>query len=165
MTPGLSQPPTSHALCKSVGLGVIAALYFTTMMAPSMRVTFTGTTDICLCFIKAIDLAPSSVCYSTSATYLSSCSFMYLCVPCYCHACFGLLRCVWVWKRYTIRFICWQSHLFLQVHPSIWHRSFYGVNLTALELIGGRWGCVCTSFWSAQRPSLTKVSTKFSTIY
>jgi len=36
-----------------------------------------------LCFIKVNVLAPSSVCFSIIATHLSSCSFMYLCVPCY----------------------------------------------------------------------------------
>jgi len=40
--------------------------------------------------------------FSITVTYLSSCSFMCLCVPCYCHACFSLLRCVWEWRRYTI---------------------------------------------------------------
>jgi len=34
-------------------------------------------------FIKVNVLAPSSVCFSTIATYPSSFSFMYLCVPCY----------------------------------------------------------------------------------
>jgi len=34
-------------------------------------------------------LARSSViCFFISATYPSSCSFVYLCVSCYCHACF-----------------------------------------------------------------------------
>ena len=43
---------------------------------------------LCLRFIKVIVLAPSSVRFSTTAIYLFSCSLMYLCVPCYCHACF-----------------------------------------------------------------------------
>jgi len=50
-----------------------------------MRVLFTGRTYLCLCFIKVIVLAASSACFSTAATYLSSCSFMYLCfllLPC-----------------------------------------------------------------------------------
>ena len=29
--------------------------------------------------------------------------FIYLCVPCYCDACFSIVRCVWEWKRYTIQ--------------------------------------------------------------
>jgi len=41
-----------------------------------------------LCFIKVIVLAPSSVWFSTTATYLSTCFFTYFCVPCYCHACY-----------------------------------------------------------------------------
>jgi len=28
--------------------------------------------------------------------------FHVFCVPCYCHACLNLLRCVWEWRRYII---------------------------------------------------------------
>ena len=56
----------------------------------SQHYIITSTSYLCFYFIKVMALAPSSVCYSTTATYLSSCSFMYLCVPYYCHAC--LLR-------------------------------------------------------------------------
>jgi len=38
---------------------------------------------LCLCFIKVNVLTPSSVYVSTAATYISSYSFMYLCVPCH----------------------------------------------------------------------------------
>jgi len=53
------------------------------------------------CFIKANVLAPSNVYFSTTATYIS-CSFMYLCVSCYCDACLSLVRCVWERRHYTI---------------------------------------------------------------
>jgi len=33
------------------------------------------------------------------------CSFMYFCVPCRCHACSSLLRSVWEWRRYTMRYL------------------------------------------------------------
>jgi len=54
-------------------------------------------------FIKVIVLAPLSVWFSTT-TYLSSCSFLYLCVPCYCCACRSLLHCVWECRRYKIQY-------------------------------------------------------------
>jgi len=37
-------------------------------------------------------VAPNCVCLSTTATYLSGCSFMWSCVPYYCHVC--LVYCV-----------------------------------------------------------------------
>jgi len=64
-----------------------------------MRVTFI---NLCLCFIKLIGLASSSVCLSTTATYLSSCSFMYLRLPYYCHACLSILLCAFQFRCYTI---------------------------------------------------------------
>ena len=67
----------------------------TTVVTSSMRVTFASITYVCLCFLEVIVLAPSSVCFSTTATYLPSCSFIYLYVLCYCYvfcvACGSLL--------------------------------------------------------------------------
>ena len=40
--------------------------------------------------------------FSVTPTYLSLCSSMYLCVPCYCHSCYSLLRYVWQCRHYTI---------------------------------------------------------------
>ena len=54
-----------------------------------------------------VENAKSDDCTSPSPVlfyylYISSCSFMYLCVPCYCDACLSLARGVWEWSRYTI---------------------------------------------------------------
>ena len=50
---------------------------------------------------KCIVIAPSSVYSSTIATYISSSSFMYLCVPYRCDVCLtSPARCLW--KRHTI---------------------------------------------------------------
>lgn len=56
-----------------------------------MSVFFTHITYLCLSFIKLIVLLQSRVCFSISATYLSSCSFLDLCVPCYRHVGLSLL--------------------------------------------------------------------------
>jgi len=42
-----------------------------------MRVLFTSITSLRLCFIKVIVLAPSSACFSTTATFLS-CIYVFL---------------------------------------------------------------------------------------
>ena len=55
----------------------------------------------CLCFIKVNVLQPSSVCSSTTATYISFSWFTYLCIPCYCDVCPRALR-VGVKTLYTI---------------------------------------------------------------
>jgi len=51
------------------------------MMASFMRVSckFVFYQSKCISAIKRI--------HSTTATYISSSSFMYLCIPCYCDAC------------------------------------------------------------------------------
>jgi len=67
----------------------------TTVKLSSMCVTFAITSYLCLCFIKVIVLVPWIVCFSTTATYLSSCFFhVFLCsllLPCilkvYCIKC------------------------------------------------------------------------------
>jgi len=92
------------------------------MIAPSMHATFTIIKYACLDFIKIIVLAPSSVYLSTTATYLSSCSFMYLCVPCYCHVCLSLLRYAWKWKLYTIQSTVWK------ICKLFWKICFEGTN-------------------------------------
>jgi len=68
MTPGSSQPPTPPYLFKLVVLEVVAALYYNNRDGAIMRVPFTIITYICWSFIKLIGLAPSSVCFSTTAT-------------------------------------------------------------------------------------------------
>jgi len=34
----------------------------------------------------------SAACFYITSTYLSGCSFMYVCVPCYCHICYYFLN-------------------------------------------------------------------------
>ena len=95
-----------------------------------MWVPFASTIQICLCFIKVIVLAPTSVCFSTTAIYLSSCSFMSLCVPFYCHACLCLLHCMCEGRRYTI----------LYFHPLFYAIKWF-MRLTDTQLTGD----LCTS--------------------
>jgi len=83
MTPGLSQPPTP-SIFKLVCLEVIAVLYYNNRGGDFHACDLHHFTNICLSFIKVIVLAPISAWFSTTAKYLSSGSFMDLCVPCYC---------------------------------------------------------------------------------
>jgi len=62
--------------------------------------------------------------------YLSANSFIYLCVPCYCHVCLSLLRCVWVRMRYSIH--CCSSICFH--HPK---DLSPGMSLAAVKSIRG----------------------------
>jgi len=56
-----------------------------------------------LVLIQVIVLAPISVCFSITATYLSLCSFKYLCIPSCCPACMSPLHCMREWRRCTIQ--------------------------------------------------------------
>jgi len=94
-----------NALYKSLYLKVIAALS-TTVMAPFMRALFTGSKYLCLCFIKVIVLAPISVCFSTSAAYLSrvlSCNHVLFITA-------SLLRYVWEYRRCAIQQLKREDH-------------------------------------------------------
>jgi len=59
---------------------------------------FTSTTHM-LPFPQSNHISVIKSMLSIIATYLSLCSLMYLCVPCYCHVCLSLLRCVWDGSR------------------------------------------------------------------
>ena len=73
--------PLPHAFQKSVYSEVIAG------MQHNNHGGVIHACPICLCFIKVNVCAPSNVYFSTIATYISSCSFMYLCYFCYRDAC------------------------------------------------------------------------------
>ena len=90
----------------------------TVVMASSMHEHFASTKCLRLYFIKVIVLAPSSVCFSSTAIYLSLCSFVHLCVPCYCHA-YAQVYCVCVWRSYWTQFSedAVTSHKVLRASP------------------------------------------------
>jgi len=55
--------------------------------------------------------------YYRHIRYLSSCSFMHLCVPWYCHACLSLLYCVWEWRPGAELGGCQGEHCPLKILP------------------------------------------------
>jgi len=87
MTPGPSQPSTHPCIYKSVDLEIIAALYYKSRDGAIHACNLYHYHIYMLVFHQsnyAGAIKRMIFCY---ATYLFSCYFMYLCVPCYCHAC------------------------------------------------------------------------------
>jgi len=94
------------------------------MVASYMRMFPPSVTNLCLCLIKVIVLALSRVCFSITATYLSWCSFKYLCVLCCWHVYLSLLRCVWEWRRYTTQYrlsLSWANPVQTIVCGIVWY--------------------------------------------
>jgi len=74
MTPGPLQPPTVSCILLT---GVLGSHRSATIQQPWWRQP--GVCPICLCFIKVNILAPSSVYFSTTATYIYSWLRMFVC--------------------------------------------------------------------------------------
>jgi len=90
MTPGPSQPPSPPCIL-SISQRV-SHRSTTDRAGATQRVRFTSATCLCLCFIKVIVLAPSSVCFSTSATYIYLHVISCICVSLSCYRYASLLH-------------------------------------------------------------------------
>ena len=94
--------PLHHSFYTSVYLEVIAAPHIWKSWWRQCVFSFARAAYSVLVFRRSSCAgAVKLVCFAAAATCLFSCSFVYLCAPCYCHACLTTALRVGVKKLYT----------------------------------------------------------------